>query len=173
MTREEIINEYLKEHRHDVLLNPYAGLLDFAKYLDEHSELPEGLDTLLEDGAEMFNTEDAARMWDYEGKTEGEIVKAAYIKGGYAGAEWQKEKDTRDMYMSDNRHFQKVYELGKKEMKEEMMEKAVEGVVQDDGQFINFGDGRYIDLDPTMENKPVFELTDGEKVRVIVIKEEK
>ena len=54
-----------------------------------------------------------------------------------------------------------------------MMEKAVEGIVQDDGQFINFGDGRYIDLDPTMGLKPVFKLTDGDKVKVIVIKEEK
>ena len=44
MTREEIINEYLKDHRHDVLLNPYAGLLDFAKYLDEHPEFPAGLE---------------------------------------------------------------------------------------------------------------------------------
>jgi len=44
-------------------------------------------------------------------------------------AKWQKEQDTRDMYMSDNRHFQKVYELGKKDMKEQMMKEAVEGCI--------------------------------------------
>jgi hypothetical protein len=42
-------------------------------------------------------------------------IKDAFI----AGAEWQKEQDTRDMFMSDNRHFQKIYELGKKDMKDE------------------------------------------------------
>ena len=46
-----------------------------------------------------------------------------------AGAEWQKDKDTRDMYMSDNRHFQKIYELGRKEEREQMMKEAVEGRV--------------------------------------------
>ena len=66
-----------------------------------------------------------------------------------------------------------TFKAGAKWDRAKMMERAVEGVVQDDGQFINFGDGRYIDLDPTMENKPVFELTDGDKVKVIVIKEEK
>lgn len=60
------------------------------EWLEEAARL--GLDILLEDGAEMFNTEDAARMWDYEGKTEGEIVKAAYIKGGYVGARWQRKQ---------------------------------------------------------------------------------
>lgn len=51
----------------------------------------------------------------------GRDIKDAFI----AGAEWQKEKDTRDMYMSDNRHFQKVYELGKKDIKEQMMKNAI------------------------------------------------
>lgn len=30
MNIEEFVNEYLQEHRHDVLLNPYNGLIDFA-----------------------------------------------------------------------------------------------------------------------------------------------
>lgn len=66
-----------------------------------------------------------------------------------------------------------MFDAGAKWDRAKMMENAVEGVVQDDGQFINFGDGRYIDLDPTMGLKPVFELTDGDKVKVIVISEEK
>lgn len=46
-----------------------------------------------------------------------------------AGAKWQAEKDARDMYMSDNRHFEKVYQLGKKDMKEQMMKDAVDADV--------------------------------------------
>lgn len=38
----------------------------------------------LDEAAETFNRKDAARMWDYEGKTNGEIVEAAFK----AGAEW-------------------------------------------------------------------------------------
>ena len=35
MSIDEFVNEYLKEHRHDVLLNPYNGLIDFAKALNQ------------------------------------------------------------------------------------------------------------------------------------------
>ena len=35
MNIEEFVNEYLKEHRHDVLLNPYNGLIDFANAFKE------------------------------------------------------------------------------------------------------------------------------------------
>ena len=45
-------------------------------------------------------------------------------KIAHFAADWQKEKDTRDMYMSDNRHFQKVYELGKEDA---LKEKFAEG----------------------------------------------
>lgn len=30
MNIEEFVNDYLQEHRHEVLLNPYNGLIDFA-----------------------------------------------------------------------------------------------------------------------------------------------
>lgn len=50
--------------------------------------LPEEPDKSLEEAAETFNRKDAARMWDYEDKTEGEIVEAAFK----AGAEWQELK---------------------------------------------------------------------------------
>ena len=42
----------------------------------------------LDEAAEKFNNEDAAQMWDYEGKTEGEIVEAAFK----AGAKWMAER---------------------------------------------------------------------------------
>ncbi len=35
MNIEEFVNDYLQEHRHDVLLNPYNGLVDFAKAFQE------------------------------------------------------------------------------------------------------------------------------------------
>lgn len=43
------------------------------------------LSSNLDEAAEAFNREDAARMWDYGGKTEGEIVEAAFK----AGANWR------------------------------------------------------------------------------------
>lgn len=56
----------------------------------------------------------------------GGSIKAAFI----AGANWQKEKDIRDMVMSDNRQFQKVYELGKKDMMEKMMKEKINGIIE-------------------------------------------
>lgn len=44
-------------------------------------------------------------------------------------AEWQKEQYTREMIMSDGSYFQNCYELGKNDMRKEMMEGAVEGEV--------------------------------------------
>lgn len=32
MNIEEFVNDYLKEHRHDVLLNPYNGLIEFSRF---------------------------------------------------------------------------------------------------------------------------------------------
>lgn len=33
MNIENFVNEYLKEYRHDILLNPYNGLIAFAEQL--------------------------------------------------------------------------------------------------------------------------------------------
>lgn len=35
MNIEEFVNTYLQEHRHDVLLNPYNGLVEFVKAFQE------------------------------------------------------------------------------------------------------------------------------------------
>ena len=35
MNIEEFVNDYLQEHRHEVLLNPYNGLVEFAKVFQE------------------------------------------------------------------------------------------------------------------------------------------
>ena len=60
-------------------------LSELLSFIDSLSEEP---DKSLEEAAETFNRKDAARMWDYEDKTEGEIVEAAFK----AGAEWQELK---------------------------------------------------------------------------------
>ena len=35
MNIEEFVNDYLQEHRHDVLLSPYNGLIDFTNAIKE------------------------------------------------------------------------------------------------------------------------------------------
>lgn len=35
MNIEQFVNDYLQEHRHDVLLNPHNGLVEFAKAFQE------------------------------------------------------------------------------------------------------------------------------------------
>ena len=55
--------------------------------------------------------------------------------------------------------------------REEMMKDAIEGEVIDKGDFIKFADGKYIDLNPTMGAEPFVKFEDGDKVKVIIIKE--
>lgn len=55
--------------------------------------------------------------------------------------------------------------------KEQMIKKAKNGIVDKDN-FIKFDDGTWIDLDPTMQLKPAFDVKVGEKVKVIIIKEQ-
>ena len=56
--------------------------------------------------------------------------------------------------------------------KEQMMKDAKEGIVTDKGDFIKFMDGTWVDLDPTVGNTPAFSLKEGQKVKLIVIKED-
>lgn len=59
------------------------------------------LSLLLEESAEKFSDEDAAHMWDYEGKTESDIVKAAYIAGGKKAERFlARQKNAVDAYVS-------------------------------------------------------------------------
>lgn len=86
-----------------------------------------------------------------------------------AGAKWQAEQDTRDMYMSDNRHFNKVYELGKKDMREQMMKNAVEAEVFEYQSPLLYPE--YYDDNPgppaiTLERDSV---KPGDKVRIIIL----
>ena len=55
MKIEELVNEYLKEHRHDVLLNPYDGLIEFAEFF--LSEMMNGaVEDWAKDGVEIHST---------------------------------------------------------------------------------------------------------------------
>lgn len=55
--------------------------------------------------------------------------------------------------------------------KEHLMKDAKSGIVTSDN-YIQFEDGTWIDLDPTMCLKPAFDYKCGDKVRVLTIKEE-
>ena len=60
---------------------------------------------------------------------------------------------------------------GAKWQKEKMMANAIGGTVQEDYQII-MDDGTYIDLDPSMSLKPSLAVKEGERIKVIVIKED-
>ena len=123
--------------------------------------------------------EEEAEEWaenEAYGKSDAEFEMA--YKGFIAGAKWQAEKDTRDMYMSDNRHLNKVYELGKKDMKEQMLKDAVEGEICGrvyDHINVRFADGVCKYLEPkNISHIPadVSKYNIGDKVRIIVLKAE-
>lgn len=131
----------------------YEGMADaldlFEQFLDTLSEEP---DKSLEEAADKH-----ARFYD-QGTCDG-IAQDCFI----AGAKWQKEQDNRDMFMSDNRHFNKVYELGKKDMKEQMLKGAVDVQVvgeQRDLRLIN------------STQRCLFNAKRGDWLEIIIVKEE-
>ena len=118
--------------------------------------------------------EEAAGLWyekcQFSKSTwwnEGEEMKLTDSRETFiAGAKWQKEQDTKDMFMSDNRHFNKVYELGKNDMKEQMLNDAVEGEVY------KFGEVAYVkERNNTELTKYLSQFNNGDKVKIIVIHE--
>ena len=124
---------------------------EFVAGLNPPPKIPKmKVDKDLEEAAEEYALlfEDSTK-WKDGGK----------YKGFIAGAEWQAEKDARDMYMSDNRHYEKVYQLGKKDMKEQMMKEAVESTVEN-GIFLS-------NMDCARMGYKL-----GDKVRIIIVKEE-
>jgi len=67
--------------------------------------------------------------------------------------------------------YRNGFESGAKWKKEQMMSKAKGGTVQKDYQII-MDDGTWIDLDPSMQLKPAFNVNVNDKVKVIVTKED-
>lgn len=120
----------------------------------------------LEEAADEYEKKHTYQLYDGGGFTTPEYD-ATPADAFIAGAEWQKDKDTRDMYMSDNRHFNKVYELGKKDMKEMMMKEAVEGEVR------HCATVHYVITNESQLSARLKQFQDGDKVRIIIVKEDK
>lgn len=162
MTREEIVNEYLKEHRHDVLLNPYAGLLDFAKYLDEHSELPEDLEEAAERYAQFYDQDLSDENGNFVNGC-GDL-RVAFI----AGAEWQRKQDQNLIELAEDHAML----AGMNKMKQEMMEKAVEGrVIKSYNPVAAIGQPTLHGIELIYPDKGKPYLVAGETVKVIFIPE--
>ena len=63
-----------------------------------------------------------------------------------------------------------IESMSKEEPANEKLEVAKSGVGNNDN-YIQFDDGTYIDLDPSMQLKPAFDVKEGDKVKVIIVKE--
>lgn len=85
-----------------------------------------------------------------------QIARDAFIKG----ARMQKEVDDKEL--SEN--VSAAYQLGLSDREKQMMEVAVEGVVWDAG--VDFAPHPVISVED-------FNVKDGDKVRIIIVKEEK
>jgi len=64
----------------------------------------------------------------------------------------------------------RAVEIAKEEAIQELMADAKSGV-GDRSNYIKFTDGTWIDLDPTMQLKPSFDVKRGEAVKVLIVKE--
>ena len=82
-------------------------------------------------------------------------------------AKWQKQQDQSTIELAEDHAML----AGMEKMKEDLMAKAKGGTVQEDYQII-MDDGTYIDLDPSMSLKPSLAVKEGERIKVIVIKED-
>ena len=92
-----------------------------------------------------------------------------------AGARWQQEKDKK--WLADNHKqifnngYAEGFENGRDDMYNELSKNSVDGIVQDDYQ-VKLSTGTYIDFDPSLKRKIPFNVEGGDKIRIIVIKEE-
>lgn len=60
---DELVNSYLEKHRHDLLLSPYNGLMDFVKLVCEWQKKPvEGLDKAAEEYTHVGATNDIKEL---------------------------------------------------------------------------------------------------------------
>ena len=91
MNIEEFVNDYLQEHRHDVLLSPYNGLIDFTNALKEQM-LKEAVEGDITNAGGEFGYDVAAFRFDEnhtytvllpheEGRKHGDKVELIIVKG--------------------------------------------------------------------------------------------
>ena len=174
MNIEEFVNDYLQEHRHDVLLNPYNGLIDFANAFKNKmtKEAVEGrVSEELEEASSITAEESKALQEEYtyflaKGLKENQPrpIGARWFSD-YAqkrfkeGAQWQKDKDEKDLDDMLTVEYLRGAEWGKKDTKEQMMKEAVEGVMDNETEGIIY-----------LKNLPK-DYSLGEKVKLIIVKE--
>jgi len=126
MNREQITNQYIsiyeghamEKEELEIMLNRFAD--DIVNNLQP--SLPSNLDEAAEEWCKS-NNKGIALCADKKSHYLAEGVDA-FI----AGAEWQKERDTRDMIMSDRSYFQKCYELGKKDAEKEINRELIKAM---------------------------------------------
>lgn len=158
--RQEIkrLRKEIKDDKDPLAPNQKAG------YLFALADMESFLNTLSEEPSE--SPEEAAEEYFYRNWSDGSLDIKPQVKEDFiAGAEWQAEKDARDMYMSDNRHYEKVYQLGKKDMKKQMMQDAVDAIIY------GYDDGSY-ELIASWLDLPKGIYKNGDKVKIIIVKEE-
>jgi hypothetical protein len=129
--------------------------VDVDKYMDEvRGDRPKLSDNSLED--EMIN------YWGRIPDDKDLIDTARHF------ALWQKEQMMDEWLEDRDGCFWDGVNEGKKAMKEQGQTK--EGEVIEDGEFIKFSDGTYIDLCPDLHSKESFDFKTGDKVIVQIRK---
>lgn len=159
MTNAELISKIKAEIERRITDNTFGAkleLIDILAWLDTlESEKPMNQEGL---------KEEIESYW----KENGPMSHAEYdrlAKCAHHFAQWQKEQYTREMIMSDGSYFQNCYELGKKDMKEQMMKEAVNGWLDEDNE-------PPYDLNVLCEEKiPFGKFKHGDKVKLIIVKE--
>lgn len=156
MTREDLIEKYVSAHAEcrwmdagdlDDLLHSFVRELDLLK-------LPEGLEEASHTSSEEFVYNSATPFPNSE--------YIAHRIGFKTGAKWQAEKDKEIIELAEDHAML----AGMNKMKEQMMEKAVEGEVigYDDGT------GKFITVLEDLPDDSPYKVHD--KVKLIVIPEE-
>lgn len=130
----------------------FAHLLSFIDSLQEEPASEE-----LEEAAEEYSRHLVT------GEIDGKVLEQMGFK---AGAKWQKEQDKETIELAEDH----AMFAGMNKMEEQIMNKAKSGIGDKDN-YIKFEDDTWLDLDPTMKLKPAFDVKEGEKVKVLIIKE--
>ena len=98
-----------------------------------------------------------------------ELEEAANDYDNHFGALYVEDEDGD--YVENLTARKNAFKAGYNLHKEKMMKGAKSGI-GDFYDYIKFEDGTWIDLDPSEQLKPAFNVNEGDKVKVIVIKED-
>lgn len=173
MTQIEIFKQEFEKMVNNIpaSIDSGAGYVidEVYKILDslDNMELPEGL----EEAAEEYRQGEVDTGCDYIDDSDGDSLyhSACLADAFIAGAEWQKVQDQKTIELAEDHAMM----AGMNKMEQQMMEKAVEGkVIKSYNPVMKVGGPSLhgIELIYPDEGKPY--LVAGNKVRVIVIKED-